>query len=161
MPANEMARWFGERPPPRSVIVCAVRARGRWYINLPVEMPEAVQAANARVGIDLGLKTLATLSCSDKIPMPAFYRAHEAKLATSQRARKSKLVRAIHAKIRNRRKDFLHKVATELVRQIRVHRHSDVSPSKLVRTNIATTAIIRVELSSRIWTKSIARRTGF
>jgi hypothetical protein len=55
-------------------------SRGRWYINVPVEVAEAVQAVNARVSIDLGLKTLATLSCSDKIPMPAFYRAHEAKL---------------------------------------------------------------------------------
>jgi putative transposase len=49
--------------------------------------------------------------------MPAFYRASEAKLATSQQARKNKRVKAIHAKIRNRRKDFLHKETTKLVRQ--------------------------------------------
>src|SRR5215471_16932651 len=72
-------------------------SRGRWYINVPVEVPEATQAVNARVGIDLGLKTLAKLSNDDKIGMPAFYRASEAKLAVSQRARKSKRARAIHA----------------------------------------------------------------
>jgi putative transposase len=47
-------------------------SRGRWYINVPVEVPEAAQAANDRVGIDLGTKTLATLSCGEKIAMPAF-----------------------------------------------------------------------------------------
>jgi putative transposase len=33
-------------------------ACGRWYINLPIEVECADQAPNARVGIDLGLKTL-------------------------------------------------------------------------------------------------------
>jgi transposase len=120
-------------------------SRGRWYINVPVEVPQAVQAANARGGIDLGLKTLATLSCSDKIPMPAFYRAHEATLATSQRARKSKRVRAIHAKIRNRRKDFLHKVTTPQYGFIAI---GDVSPSKLVRTNMAKSVLDVVTMLS-------------
>src|SRR5215471_10265098 len=78
-------------------------SRGRWYINVPVEVAEATQAVNSRVGIDLGTKALARLSVGDKIAMPAFYRNSEAKLATSQRARKSKRVKAIHAKIRNRR----------------------------------------------------------
>ena len=35
-------------------------SRGRWYINIPVELTQATQAVNAWVGIDL--KTLATLS---------------------------------------------------------------------------------------------------
>ncbi len=34
----------------------------RWYISVPVEVQEATQAANDRVGIDLGTKTPATLS---------------------------------------------------------------------------------------------------
>jgi transposase len=36
-------------------------SRGRRYINIPVEIAEATQATNTRVGIDLGTKTLATL----------------------------------------------------------------------------------------------------
>jgi hypothetical protein len=47
--------------------------------------------------------------------MPAFLRASEPKLATVQRARKSKRVKAIHAKIPNRRKDFLHKETTKIL----------------------------------------------
>jgi hypothetical protein len=36
--------------------------RGRWYINVPVDVECAGSAPNARVGIDLGLDTLAGLS---------------------------------------------------------------------------------------------------
>jgi IS605 OrfB family transposase len=112
-------------------------SRGRWYINVPVEMAEAAQAANTRIGIDLGTKTLARLSSGGQIAMPGFHRAGEAKLATSQRARKSKRVKAIHAKIRNRRKDFLHKATTNLVRQYGFIAVGNVRPSKLAQTNMA------------------------
>lgn len=112
-------------------------SRGRWYINIPVEVAAAAQATNGRVGIDLGTKTLATLSCGTKIAMPAFYRASEEKLATSQRARKSKRIRSIHAKSRNRRKDFLHKTTAQLVQQFGFIAIGDVSPLKLARTNMA------------------------
>jgi transposase len=35
-------------------------ARGRWYINLPIELECASETPNKRIGIDLGLKALAT-----------------------------------------------------------------------------------------------------
>jgi putative transposase len=112
-------------------------SRGHWYINIPVEVPEATQATNTKVGIDLGTKPLASLSCGSKIAMPAFYRATEAKLAVSQRARKSKRAKAIHAKIKNRRKDFLHKQSSQLVKQYGLIVVGNVSPSKLAQTNMA------------------------
>jgi putative transposase len=58
------------------------------------------------IGIDLGLKTLAS-----------FYRKSEAPLATAQRARKSKPTRTIHAKVRNRRKNFLHQASAKIARE--------------------------------------------
>jgi putative transposase len=97
-----------------------------------VEVAQATQAINVRIGIDLDTKTLARLSNGEKIDMPAFVRASEARLATLQRARKSQ----IHAKIRNRRKDFLHKETTKLVRQYGFIAVGNVSPSKLARTNM-------------------------
>jgi putative transposase len=136
--------WLHRPLPENAKIGCgsfSEDSRGRWYINVPVEVPEATQAVNSRVGIDLGTKTLATLSNGEKIAMPAFYRASEAKLATLQRARKSKRVKAIHAKIRNRRKDFLHKLATELVRQYGFIAVGNVSPSKLAQTNMAKSVL--------------------
>ncbi len=116
-------------------------SRGRWYVNVPIEVPEATQAVNAKVGIDLGTKTLAALSSGEKIDVPAFYRASETKLAILQRARKGKRVKAIHAKIRNRRKDFLHKQSTKLVRQYGFIAVGNVSPTILAQTSMAKSVL--------------------
>jgi putative transposase len=134
---------------------------GRWYINVPVEVQEATQAVNNRVGIDLGTKTLATLSGGAKNAMPVFCRASEAKLATSQRARKSKRVKAIHAKIGNRGKDFLHKQTTKLV-QFGFIAVGNVSPSKLARTNMAKSVLDAgwSDLRTRLTWKSRLRGGG-
>ncbi|PTQ64864.1 IS605 OrfB family transposase [Sphingomonas sp. PP-CE-3G-477] len=112
-------------------------ANGHWYINLPVGVPCSEPVAGDGVGIDLGLKTLATLSDGDKIEMPRFYRESEAALAKVQRARKTKRARAIHAKARNRRKDFMHKASNDLCRKYGLIAVGDVSPSKLAKTRMA------------------------
>lgn len=112
-------------------------SKGRWYINVRVEVAAADCAPLTRVGIDLGLKSLATLSDGGKIEAPRFYRQSEAALAVLQRARKSKRVRNIHAKIANRRKDFLHKASTTLAKKYGLIVIGDVSPSKLAQTSMA------------------------
>lgn len=112
-------------------------ARGRWYLNCPIEIEEANSAPNTRVGIDLGLHSLATMSDGSKIEAPQFYRKSEAFLATAQRARKTRRVKAIHAKIANRRKDFLHKASAKLTKTFGLIIVGDVSPSKLTQTTMA------------------------
>lgn len=117
-------------------------SRGRWYVNLPVEVECADHAPLSRVGIDLGLKDLATLSNGEKIAAPRFYRASEEKLAKAQRARKTpKRVRNIHAKIANRRKDFLHKASTRIAKEFGLIVVGDVSPSKLSQTRMAKSVL--------------------
>ena len=116
-------------------------SKGRWYINVCVEVATADYAPLTRVGIDLGLKDLATLSDGGKIEMPRFYRRSEAALATAQRARKSKRVRNIHAKIANRRKDFMHKASTALAKEYGLIVIGDVSPSKIARTRMAKSVL--------------------
>ncbi len=116
-------------------------SRGNWYINCPVEIATANHAPLTRVGIDLGLKDLATLSDGRKIAAPRLYRASEAALATAQRARKSKRARAIHAKIANRRKDFIHKLSNQLSKEYGLIVIGDVSPSKLAQTNMAKSVL--------------------
>lgn len=112
-------------------------AKGHWYINVPVEVECVEPAYEKAVGVDLGLKTLATLSTGDKIEMPRFYRESEQALAKAQRARKTKRARAIHAKARNRRKDFLHKASRALAQEYETIIVGDVSPSKLAKTRMA------------------------
>lgn len=112
-------------------------ARGRWYINVPIEIAASEADYGRGVGIDLGLKTLATLSNGEKLEMPRFYRGSERSLATAQRARKTKRARAIHAKASNRRKDFLHKASNALARKYGTIIVGDVSPQKLAKTSMA------------------------
>jgi len=136
---------FLHRPLPESAKIGAGSfsqdTRGRWYINCPVEVAEATQAPLKRVGLDLGVKDLATLSTGEKIEMPSFYRKSEEKLAKSQCARKTKRVCAIHAKVANRRKDFLHKASNKLARKYGLVVVGDVSPSKLAQTDMAKSVL--------------------
>jgi IS605 OrfB family transposase len=132
-------------------------SRGRWHINLPIEVTTADHAPLTRVGIDLGLKDLATLSDGGKIEMPRFYRKSEAALATAQRARKSKRARNIHTKIANRRKDFLHKASTALAKEYGLIVIGDVSASKIARTQMAKSVLDAgwADLKAKLSYKSI------
>jgi len=113
-------------------------ARKRWYINFAVGCPdERPTTGTQQVGIDLGLKTLATCSDGSKIEAPRWYRNQQKRLAEFQRKRKPRKVRNLHAKIANRRLDFLHKESTKLVNDCELIVVGDVSSSKLTKTNMA------------------------
>lgn len=112
-------------------------ARGRWYVNLPIEIECANKTPAANVGIDLGLKDFATFSNGFKVGTPSFYRRSEIALGNAQKSNKSKRVLSIHRKIANRRKDFLHKVSASIVKQFGLVIVGDVSPSKLSKTKMA------------------------
>lgn len=117
-------------------------ARGRWYINVPVEVPVSEIANRPAVGIDLGLHDLATLSDGCKLAAPRLYRASEERLATAQRARKApKRIRNIHAKVANRRKDYLHKASAEIAKKYGLIVVGDVSPKRLAKTNMAKSVL--------------------
>jgi putative transposase len=113
-------------------------ARGRWYLNacvaVPVAEPTDRSSASRDVGIDLGLEDLVATSAGEKLSAPQFYRGLEPKLAIAQRAGKRNRVRAIHAKIANRRKDSLHQWSTRLVRGYDTIFVGNVSASALVKT---------------------------
>jgi IS605 OrfB family transposase len=119
-------------------------SRGRWYLNVQVKIPELVGPAmpgpTAAIGLDLGLKTCATVSDGQKIE-GRFYRALESKLGIAQRAGKKRQTKAIHAKIANRRKDMLHKFSTALVRNNAAIFVGDVSSAKLIKTKMAKSTL--------------------
>lgn len=92
-------------------------AKGNWYVNLVCEVPEALaKVEGEEIGIDLGLKDLATLSTGEKLENPRHYRREEQKIAVAQRAGRKKLARALHAKVRNRRKHDLHQIDSKQAR---------------------------------------------
>jgi hypothetical protein len=69
------------------------------------------------------------------------YRKLEAELAKAQRTRKKARVRALHAKIKNSRKDQLHKLSTALVQKYRAIFIGNVNASALARTRMAKSVL--------------------
>lgn len=63
--------------------------------------------ATKAVGIGLGLKEVAACSDGTKLENARHYRCLEEKLGKAQQARKKDRTRALHAKIKNKRKDAL------------------------------------------------------
>lgn len=116
--------------------------RGRWYINITVKVEKAQRSeAKSAIGIDLGLKDFAVTSSGDKIKAESFYRDQEAALALAQRAGKKARVRAIHAGIANRRKDFLHKLSTRFVAENGAIFVGNVSAAGLAGTRMAKSVL--------------------
>jgi len=89
-------------------------ARGRWYLNIVVEVKEEKSTGKESVGIDLGCKSTATDS-NGYVVQGREFRKLEGKLGIAQRSRNKKQVKTIHAKIKNRRADTLHKYSRKLV----------------------------------------------
>lgn len=118
-------------------------ARGRWYLNLMVKVPAAVVApcGPSPVGIDLGLKDLATLSTGEKIDAPRHYRQLETAFGMAQRANKRRRKQAISAKIANTRKDHLHKASARIALNHSLIAVGDVSSSKLAKTTMAKSVL--------------------
>ncbi|MFI9365136.1 RNA-guided endonuclease InsQ/TnpB family protein [Kitasatospora sp. NPDC053057] len=114
-----------------STVTVSQDAAGRWFVSMLCEdrptMPDA--PAGSAVGIDAGITSLVTLSTGEKITNPKHERADRERLAKAQRelSRKAKgsanrekarrKVARVHARIADRRRDFLHKLTTRLVRE--------------------------------------------
>jgi IS605 OrfB family transposase len=117
-------------------------SRGRWYICLVVDsVKQENTVATKAIGIDLGLKDIATCSDGIVVSNPKFYRKYEQKLGIAQRAKNKKRVRALHAKIANCRKDYLHKASTMLVKNNALIVVGNLSAKKLVRTKMAKSVL--------------------
>jgi len=116
-------------------------SRGRWYLNIVVEIEIQQSRVKGQIGIDLGLKTTAVCSDGTEFKRKEFYRKAEEKLGIAQRAKKKKRVKAIHAKIKNKRMDTMHKFTRELVDKNELIVVGDVSSKALVKTKMAKSVL--------------------
>lgn len=116
-------------------------ARGRWYVSMQCEVAEGARRNGPAVGIDLGLKMLATCSDGREISNPKHFANYEAALAAQQRAGNKRRARAIQAKIANARKHYLHEQSTALVRDYATIAVGNVNSAKLARTRMAKSVL--------------------
>lgn len=114
--------------------VCIKREAGKWYavfscdVGAPKILPEE-RAHEPKTGIDLGLERFATHPDGAKIPNPRFLKdtlptlrrkqkaLARAKPGSKRRAKTKGRVQALHAHVANKRRDFHHKEALELIRR--------------------------------------------
>lgn len=115
-------------------------ARGRWYFNVVVSYAPEPSRGVKSIGIDLGCKEAATDSTGYKLTGRE-YRKLEAQLGKAQRANKNKEVKTIHAKIKNRRQDALHKYSRQLVQTNAAIFVGNVSSLKLTKTKMAKSVL--------------------
>ncbi|WP_369411528.1 RNA-guided endonuclease InsQ/TnpB family protein [Polynucleobacter finlandensis] len=115
-------------------------SRGRWYFNTTVKVERKSNTATKSIGIDLGLKECAVTSDGQRL-VGRHYRKLEQSLGMAQRANKKSLVKALHAKIKNRRKDELHKFSTMLTQHYGTIFVGNISSSTLIKTKMAKSAL--------------------
>ena len=137
-------------------------ARGRWYVNLVVEYEPKPTGTNAAVGIDLGLKEGMTLSTGDKVENSRMFAKFENALAVAQRANKKRRVQAIHAKLANSRRNFLHRETKKIADAFNIICVGNVSGRWLQATNGKSSADASTGMSRNMLRyKAIARAATF
>jgi putative transposase len=134
---------------------------GRWFVSMLCEDASVrpLPALDAAVGIDAGITTLVTLSTGEKITNPRHERRDRTRLAKAQRvlAKKEKgsrnrdkariKVAKVHARIADRRRDFLHQLTTRLVRENQTIVIEDLTVRNMVKNKSLARAI-----SDAAWT---------
>jgi putative transposase len=107
-----------------TMVVVSREPDGRWYVTFAVDdqLPEPLPATVRAVGVDLGVQDFAVTSEGERIANPRHLERKARHLARYQRrltrcqkgsANRAKVARA-HRKVRNARRDFLHRASTRL-----------------------------------------------
>ncbi|MCM2578194.1 RNA-guided endonuclease InsQ/TnpB family protein [Streptomyces meridianus] len=153
------------RPLPQGVepstVTVSQDSAGRWFVSMLCEDASVgpLRALDTAVGIDAGITCLVTLSTGRKITNPRHERRDRAHLAKAQRALAKKQegsrnrdkarlkVARIHARIADRRRDFLHQLTTRLVRENQTIVIEDLN----VRTMLKNRSLARA-ISDAAWT---------
>ncbi|MFH7025560.1 MAG: RNA-guided endonuclease InsQ/TnpB family protein [Heteroscytonema crispum UTEX LB 1556] len=111
---------------PKSVTIS--RQADRWFISFRFDIEQQETENTSVVGVDLGVKALATLSTGEVVIGAKSYNSYETKLSRLQWLHRRKVkgsanwkkaqmqIARLHRKIANIRKDTLHKLTTLLAK---------------------------------------------
>src|SRR5690348_4447986 len=128
---------------------------GKWYVSFSCECaePMPVPEMGQLVGMDVGLKTFATLSTGEEIANPRFFRVEEKSLAkvqrrlskeekgTPERAKRRKIVARVHERIAWRRGDFAHQQSRRIVNQFDLIAVEDLSVNRMMHNHCLAKSI--------------------
>jgi putative transposase len=146
-------KWSRPLPSEPSSVTVIKDTAGRYFLSFVVEIePEFKPVENQAIGIDLGIRTFAALSNGEKIKSPNYSKL-DRKIRRSQRrlSRRQKdskrrermrlRVARLKAKLRDTRKDFLHKLSTKVVIENQVIALEDLNVSGMLKNRKLSRAI--------------------
>ena len=106
---------------------------GKYYVSILVETEHSpLVKTNGQIGVDLGIKDLCITSNGKKYENPKTIKKYEKKLAKLQRQlagkikgsknyqKKRKQIALCHEKITNTRRNYLHKISSEIINENQV-----------------------------------------
>ena len=128
---------------------------GKWYVCFSCECaePSPLPTTGQQVGIDVGLKTFATLSTGQEIANPRFFRQQETALAkvqrrlskaetgTPERMERRKVVARVHERIAWRRGDFTHQHSRRIVDAFDLIAVEDLSVNRMTHNQCLAKSI--------------------
>ena len=138
------------RPTEGKIKTCTIKKTptGKWFVSFSCELErQALPELSASIGIDAGLLSFITLSSGEKVDNPRFFKTEEKALARVQRRlskqekgsrerrRQRKVVALRHERIKNKRKDFTHKLSHGLVHAYGVIAIEDLNINNMQRDN--------------------------
>ena len=144
------------RPIKGQIKTCTIRraSTGKWYVSFSVECdPERLPERHAQVGIDVGLKTFASLSTGEEIECPRFFRKEEKALAkvqrkhsklakgTPERHKHRKVVAQVHECIAFRRDNFTHQNSRQVVDRFGVICVEDLTVNRMMHNHCLAKSI--------------------
>jgi putative transposase len=144
------------RPLKGKVKTCTIHrsSTGKWYVCFAVECePEHLPACPEQVGIDVGLKTFATLSTGEEIANPRFFRKEEKALAqvqrkhskltkgTPERRKHRKAVARVHERVKFRRDNFTHQYSHAIVYRFGVICVEDLTVNRMMHNHCLAKSI--------------------
>ncbi|MBK1986870.1 transposase [Sphaerospermopsis aphanizomenoides BCCUSP55] len=136
---------------PKSVTIS--RQADRWFISFRIEVEAKISNLDNVVGVDLGVKNLATLSTGEVIPGAKSYQKYQSQLRRLQWLNRQKIIGSnnwkkaqlkiarLHQKIANIRKDTLHKLTTLLAKNHGVIVIEDLNVSGMLANHKLAKAI--------------------
>lgn len=133
---------------------------GRWFVSVQAEEEHAepIQATGTPIGIDVGIKTLATLSTGETFDNPKALRSRlkalkrvsrqhsKKKKGSNNRKKAQRKLAKLHMRIANIRKDVLHKVTSQIVAKTKPHNER---PSVIILEDLNVKGMLKNRKLSR------------
>ncbi|WP_394237309.1 IS200/IS605 family element RNA-guided endonuclease TnpB [Niallia oryzisoli] len=162
LPKLGLVRFAKSREVEGRILNATIRRNpsGKYFVSIATEAKVAVLSkTTSAIGIDVGIKDFAILSNGTTYPNRKFFRTLEEKLAKTQRMlsrrtlgsenwyKAKRKVARIHEKIMNKRKDYLVKISTGIVKNHDIIGMEDLSVCNLVKNHHLAKAISEVSWS--------------